>query len=85
MRFRSSPHCRYPNHIATSKFNGSVVFLDIRGQINFDRFPLFCIFVRNDISVTASVAIIIVKCHVIAGFFRLSLCQMISIYLDNLG
>ncbi len=43
---------RYFYHIATSEFNGSVVFLDIRGQINFDRFPLFCIFVRYDISVT---------------------------------
>jgi hypothetical protein len=52
VRFRSSPHCRYPNLITTSEFNGSVVFLDIRAQINFDRFLLFCIFVRNDISVT---------------------------------
>jgi len=28
----------------------------------------------------ASMAIIIVKCHVITGFFRLGLCQMLSIY-----
>ena len=44
-------------------------------------FALFCIFVRNEVSVAASVAIIIVGIYGIAGFWMLLKPAMFSIYL----